>query len=300
VRWSGSVGLVVVLILWSLILVGCGTSSSSPSPGETITVTYCNGQTAKITEPSQQRGAAPAVIYLHGGSWIGGDYNSGGFIIEKIGPALNAEGFVTMSANYRLGPQNLWPAQIEDAKCAVRYLRANATSLHIDPKRIGVWGHSAGGHLASLVGTAPASAGWNGGAYANESSAVEAVTDLAGPANLATLDEEGAPGQVKTNFTSLLGPIPPEELPRALAAASPVTYVSSDDPPFLIVHSDNDGIVPLAQSEELAATLKKAGVPTDFLVVHGGGHSLADAGGQPDPKEIEADVVQFFVRELRP
>jgi acetyl esterase/lipase len=150
-----------------------------------------------------------------------------------------------------------------------------------------------------LVATAPPSAGWDGGAYPNESSAVEAVADLAGPANLATLDEEGAPGQVKTNFTSLLGPIPPEELPKALAAASPVTYVSSDDPPFLIVHSDNDGIVPIAQSEELAATLRKTGVPTDFLVVHGGGHSLAEAGGQPDPKEIEADVVRFFVRELR-
>jgi acetyl esterase/lipase len=291
--------LIVALILGSLILVGCGTNSSSPSPGETITVTYCNGQSAKITEPPKRRGAAPAVIYLHGGSWVGGDYNSGGFIIDEIGPTLNAEGFVTASANYRLGPENPWPAQIEDAKCAVRYLRANATSLHIDPKRIGVWGHSAGGHLASLVATAPPSAGWDGGAYPNESSAVEAVTDLAGPANLVTLDEEGVPGEVKTNFKSLLGPTPPEELPQALAAASPVTYVSSDDPPFLIVHSDDDGIVPFMQSEELAATLKKADVPTEFLVVHGGGHSLAEPGGQPDPKEIEADVVQFFLRELR-
>ena len=87
-RWSGSVGLIVVLILGSFTLAGCGAGSSSPSPGETITVTYCNGQTAKITEPSQQRGAAPAAIYLHGGSWVGGDYNSGGFIIDQIGPAL--------------------------------------------------------------------------------------------------------------------------------------------------------------------------------------------------------------------
>jgi acetyl esterase/lipase len=291
VRWWSSIGLIVALILPSFILGGCTSS------GETIT--YCNGQTAKITEPPKQGHAAPAVVYLHGGSWVSGDQDSGGFIIDEIGPALNAEGFVTASVNYRLGPENPWPAQIEDAKCAVRYLRANAMSLHIDPKRIGVWGHSAGGHLASLVATAPPSAGWDGGAYPNESSAIEAVTDLAGPANLVTLGEEGVPGVVKANFTSLLGPVPPDELPKALVAASPVTYVSPDDPPFFIVHSDNDGVIPFAQSEELAATLKKADVPTDFLVVHGGGHSLAEAGGQPGPKEIEAEVVQFFVRELR-
>ena len=290
-RRSSSIGLIVALILGSVSLVGC------TSAGETIT--YCNGQTAEITDPAKQGPAAPAVVYLHGGSWVSGDNNSGGFIIDEIGPALNAEGFVTASINYRLGPENPWPAQIEDAKCAVRYLRANATSLHIDPKRIGVWGHSAGGHLASLVATAPSSAGWDGGAYPNQSSAVEAVADLAGPANLTTLGEEGVPGAVKANFKSLLGPIPPEELPHALLAASPVTYVSPDDPPFLIVHSNNDEIVPFAQSEELAATLKKADVPTDFLVVHGGGHSLAETGGQPDPKEIETEVVQFFLRELR-
>jgi acetyl esterase/lipase len=100
--------LIVAFILGPFILASCGASSSS---GETITVTYCNGQTAKITEPSHQRGAAPAVIYLHGGSWVGGDYNSGGFIIDEIGPALNAEGFITMAANYRLGPQNPWPSR---------------------------------------------------------------------------------------------------------------------------------------------------------------------------------------------
>ena len=172
------------------------------------------------------------MIYIHGGSWIGGDKDTGGFIIHQIGPALNAKGFVVASVNYRLGPEEPWPAQIVDAKCAVRFLRANARALNIDPTEIGIWGHSAGGHLASLVGTAGPAAGWDTGAYLDESSRVEAVADLAGPSNLVTLGEEGVPGLVKSNFRSLLGPISKSDLPAALLAASPVTYVSPGDPPF--------------------------------------------------------------------
>ncbi len=261
-------------------------------------VEYCNGETARITEPSSSDGKAPAVIYLHGGSWIGGDHDTGGFIIHAIGPALNARGFVVASVNYRLGPKEPWPAQIVDAKCAVRFLRAHARAFHIDPAEIGIWGHSAGGHLASLVGTAGPSAGWDTGAYTDESSRVEAVADLAGPANLVTLGEEGVPGLVKSNFTSLLGPISESDLPAALAAASPVTYVSRGDPPFLIVHADDDGFVPLAQSQELASALEAASVPVTLVVVHGGGHSLDVPGGHPDPTQIEELVVNFFTKEL--
>lgn len=262
-------------------------------------VEYCNGQTAKITAPPSGDRRSPAVIYLHGGSWIGGDHDTGGFIIHEIGPALNAKGFVVASVNYRLGPEEPWPAQIVDAKCAVRYLRANAKVFDIDPAEIGIWGHSAGAHLASLVGTAGPGAGWDTGAYLKESSRVEAVADLAGPANLVTLEEEGVPGLVKSNFTSLLGPISESDLPAALAAASPITYVSPGDPPFLIIHADDDGIVPIAESEELATELKAANVPVTSVVVHGGGHSLEVPGGEPDPKQIEELVVNFFVQHLQ-
>ena len=263
-------------------------------------VTYCNGETARITEPTTREQRAPAVVYLHGGSWIGGDHTSGGFIVDGIGPALVAKGFVVASVNYRLGPQHRWPAQIVDAKCAVRYLRAHAAALHVDPARIGIWGHSAGGHLASLVGTAGPAAGWDVGAYPAEPSRVEAVADLAGPSNLVTLGAEGLPGVVRANFESLLGPLPPGDLPAALAKASPVTYVSHGDPPFLIVHGDEDGIVPLAQSEELAGALRVADVPVTLVVVHGGGHALDEPGAQPDARQIEAMVVHFFETELRP
>jgi acetyl esterase/lipase len=239
------------------------------------------------------------VIYLHGGSWIGGDQDTGGFIVQQIGAALNQKGFLVASVNYRLGPDEPWPAQIVDAKCAVRYLRANARTLHIDPKDIGIWGHSAGAHLASLVGTAGTDAGWDSGPYLNQSSTVEAVADFAGPSNLVTLGEEGGPGLVQDNFVSLLGPVPPEQVPAELKAASPVTYVSKDDPPFLIIHGDMDPIVPLAQSEELAGALESVGVPVSLVVVKGGGHALDEPGAQPDTKEIEAMIVDFFVREVQ-
>jgi acetyl esterase/lipase len=239
------------------------------------------------------------VIYLHGGSWIDGDHETGGFIVHQIGDALNQKGFLVASVNYRLGPDEPWPAQIVDAKCAIRYLRANAKALDIDPKDIGIWGHSAGANLASLVGAAGPDVGWDIGPYLNQPSTVEAVADFAGPSNLLTLGEEGAADLVHDNFVSLLGPVPAEQVPAELKAASPVTYVSTDDPPFLIIHGDMDPIVPLSQSEELASALESVGVPVSLVVVKGGGHALDEPGAQPDTEQIEALIVDFFVREVQ-
>jgi acetyl esterase/lipase len=307
---AGWVGALVVLIAVGLG-AACGaapagtnsdavTSEPAPSlaPGEIALVPYCNGQTMEITEPVERGRRLPAVIYFHGGSWIGGDHETGGFIVHQIGEALAARGFVVASANYRLGPHAPWPAQIVDAKCAVRYFRAHAKELRIDRNEIGVWGHSAGAHLASLVGTAGPDAGWDVGSYAGESSAVEAVADFAGPSNLTTLGEEGGPGLVQDNFESLLGHIPPEQIPVELEAASPVTHVSTGDPPVLVIHGDMDPIVPISQSEEFVHALQSAGVPVSFVVVHGGGHALDEPNADPNTEEIESLVVDFFVQHL--
>ncbi len=266
--------------------------------GESAVVTYCNGQQAQITEPPVLSGAAPAAVYLHGGAWVSGDRTTGGFIIDSIGPMLNADGFVVMSIDYRLGPQEQWPAQIEDAKCAVRYLRAKAALLHLDPNEIGVWGHSAGGHLAALVGTAGPSAGWDAGAYADQSSAVQAVVDMAGPSDLPTLGHSGASSLVTKNFLSLVVDVPPDQLQAQLKAASPTTYVAHGDPPFLIMHSDDDHIVYIEQSERLAWDLTANGVPNEYVVVHGGGHEFNQPGATPDSAAIATIVVDFLLRTL--
>ncbi len=291
------------------ILADCSTAAPATPPpgtgvvptlsaGEQTTVTYCNHERAKITEPANLHGPAPAAVYIHGGSWVSGDYDTGGFIINEVGAALNHFGFVVVSVNYRLGPNDPWPAQIEDVKCAIRYLRANDKALHVNPNEIGAWGHSAGGHLVSLLGMAGPSVGWDVGAYTKESSKVEAVVDLAGPTDLPTMGLVGASGIVSDSFISLLGNVSPNQLGVELLAASPVTYVGPDDPPFLIFHSNNDPIVSYKQSQDLAWDLTAAGDSVQLVTVNGGGHLFTQKGAIPTPAQITDKIVAFFLLHL--
>jgi acetyl esterase/lipase len=276
-----------------------GTGPDRPlAPGQQVTVSYCNHQHARITEPDVLHGPAPAAVYVHGGSWISGNMNTGGFIITRIGSELADEGFVVASLDYRLGPKAPWPDQIEDVKCAIRYLRANAEALNVDPGEIGAWGQSAGGHLVALLGTAGPSAGWDVGAYTDESSRVEAVVDMAGPSDLLTLGDQGASMLVQQNFISLLETESAGRLNAALRAASPVTYVAPGDPPFLLLHSDNDRIVYPQQSQELEWDLVANHVPAQLMMIHGAGHEFDQPGGTPSPADIARIVVDYFIQTL--
>jgi acetyl esterase/lipase len=299
------------VVLCVLVMTGLATWASAASPpkssslpaaplsiNQTVTVTYCNHQQARITEPATLPGRAPAAIYVHGGSWVSGNYNTGGFLISEIGAQLAAKGFVVVGINYRLGPAARWPDQIEDAKCAVRYLRANARILNIDPSEIGVWGQSAGGHLAALLGTAGPSAGWDVGAYLNQSSKVQSVVDMAGPNDLMTLGDQGDSALVESSFVSLLGKTPPANLDAALKAASPVTYIAPGDPPFLIMHSDNDEIVYPQQSQELSWDLAANRDPHQLVMVQGAGHEFDQPGGSPTPAQITVIVVDYFIQTM--
>jgi acetyl esterase/lipase len=277
-------------------------SGSKPAPklsaGQHATLTYCNGERARITEPSTLHGPAPAAVYVHGGAWVSGNYGTGGFLIDTIGPNLAAQGLVVVSVDYRLGPKALWPDQIVDVKCAIRYLRANATPLNIDPNAIGAWGHSAGGHLVALLGTAGPRQGWDIGAYLDESSKVEAVVDMAGPSDLLTMGNRGDSHLVTKSFVDLLGHVPEGKLGAELSAASPVTYIAPGDPPFLLLHSTDDEIVYLQQSNELSRDLAGNGVPHQLLIVKGGGHEFDNPGEQPTQAGITRAVADFFVRTL--
>jgi acetyl esterase/lipase len=266
--------------------------------GRQATVTYCNHQRAQITEPPVLHGPTPAVVYVHGGGWVSGNFESGGFLISTIGPSLAARGFVVVSLDYRLGPGSQWPDQIEDVKCAVRYLRANAQRLHIYPSEIGAWGESAGGHLVSLLASAGPSAGWDIGPYRGTSSRVEAVVDMAGPSDLLTMGSQGDAALVAAEFRRLLGSVGPADLDAALRAASPVTYVRAGDPPFLIVQSSNDTVVHPQQAEELAWDLAANGVPHQLVMVHGGGHAFDDPGAQPTEAQVTRLIVQYFLKTL--
>jgi acetyl esterase/lipase len=300
--------------LATLLIAACGGSRAAAprataAPSVTVTaapvskngiqtITYCTDGgkplAMDISLPTPRTTApAPALIYVHGGGWEHGNRLGGGFL-EQLRPQLSAKGFVVASIDYRVAPADKWPAQIVDAKCAVRYLRAHAATYGIDAQRIGAWGGSAGGHLVSLMGTADASAGFDVGEWSSESSRLEAVADLFGPADLTVSAWPSDPTQV---ITAVFG-VAPGSASDTLAKASPVTWVSHDDPPFLILHGDADQTVPLSQSQAFAAKLQAAGVPATFVMVHGGPHGLADPREQPAPDQLVAMIVDFFTSTL--
>ncbi len=229
----------------------------------------------------------PLVVWIHGGGWEGG---------SKEGCPLRAlmldKGYAVASINYRLSQDALFPAQIEDCKAAIRWLRANAKKYNLDPDRVGVGGDSAGGHLVALLGTTAGVKDLEGDeGNLDQSSRVQAVVDWYGPTDFATIGQ--GLSNPKSPVSRLIGG-PPQENKEKAAKASPITYVSKDAAPMLIMHGDKDNLVPISQSEELAAALKKAGVEVTFQVVKGNGHGGPDFLNPENRKRI----VDFFDKHL--
>lgn len=247
----------------------------------------------------------PAVIWIHGGGWSLGSHKN------NVVRWLTSFGYFTASVEYRLTDEAKWPAQIEDCKLAVRWLRANAAKYHVDPEKIGVWGSSAGGHLAVCLGTMGDQSQFEGkGGYGGVSSKVQAVVDFCGPVDFT----QGSAGIQKslikppaTDAPVLLDLIGAgfQEKPDIWKQASPICYVNAGDPPFLIMHGDLDPAVPHEQSEKLAAALTQAGVSVDFITVKGASHGFkmrAPKGKPPetpDSKARQEAVLTFFDKYLK-
>jgi acetyl esterase/lipase len=231
----------------------------------------------------------PLIAYIHGGAWLGGDKRGAGGQVVRF--AASGE-YVAASIGYRLSGDALWPAQIHDCKAAIRWLRANASEYGIDPERIGVMGSSAGGHLVAMLGTSGGVTELEGdlGDADDQSSRVTCVVDEYGPADMLTIGD--FPSQLDHKSANspesrLIGGAILENR-EAARSASPVAYISKDDPPFLIIHGSNDQVVPYHQSVELDEQLTTAGVPTLFITVDGGGHG----GFRSD--ELNQRVKAFF------
>jgi acetyl esterase/lipase len=233
----------------------------------------------------------PVVVWIHGGAWRAGNKDSG---IPQL-MRFARRGYFCASIEYRLSQEAKFPAQIEDCKCAIRFLRAKAKDYNLDPNRIGVWGSSAGGHLVALLGTSGDVTELEGkGGNQEFSSRVNAVCDWFGPSDF--LKMIGVPSNIDRTSPNcpealLIGGALQENKDKA-AKANPITYVSKDDPPFLIMHGDKDMVVPLNQSELLYDALKKAGVDATFHVVKDAGHGF---GG----REIDERVDAFFDKHLK-
>ena len=246
-----------------------------------------------IYSPKSITHPLPVVLWIFGNRWIQGSKNHP--------PPLNliSHGYIIVTIDYRLSGEAPFPAAIQDCKAAVRWIRANAATYHFDPDHIGAWGHSAGGHLAALLGTSGGVAELEGARdNSTLSSRVQAVCDMSGPSDILQLYEavsnsnDPMARRSKLSIERFLGGSVEQNKATAIAA-SPITYVSKDDPPFLIIHGENDMTIPVSQSKVLASKLKAAGVHVTLVVAEARGHGV---GGPRFASEITA----FFDEYLKP
>jgi len=287
------------LLFIALLLAGRWSSVAAAGAVERdVVYATVAGQELKLDVyyPESATGALPVAVYVHGGAWVSGDKSTGAGMADT--PELLAHGFLVVSINYRLAPAFKWPAQIEDVKAAIRFLRAHAGRFGLDPERIGAWGGSAGGHLVAMLGVADEGAGFDDeGGNLGVSSRVRAVADLFGPADLTAADWGLGRSPTAYQVFGATSPFDP-----VLSQASPVTWVSADDPPFLILHGDQDATVPLSQSVTLDARLRSAGVESTLVVVRNGGHGFRPVGGEmvPSRSELSSMIADFFDRTVKP
>lgn len=235
----------------------------------------------------------PLVIWIHGGGWKAGS--------KKLPPkrvkALIDKGFSVASVEYRLSGEAIFPAAVTDCKAAVRFLRANAKKYKLNTDKFGVWGSSAGGHLAAFLGTSGDVKEFDVGSNLTASSRVQAVCDWYGPTDFLKMNDSSLS---KMNHLAENSPESKflgaqiTKIPETVKKANPCTYVSKDDPPFSIVHGDVDSTVIYSQSELLEAALKKAGVEVKLHKIEGQGH-----GFRGESAAVTLNMaVDFFVSKL--
>ncbi|GAA4224822.1 hypothetical protein GCM10022254_05170 [Actinomadura meridiana] len=239
----------------------------------------------------------PVVLILHGGYWLGGDKGGGWKYFAR---RLTEEGYVVLSANYRLAPKAQWPAQRDDSLAALDFIKRHARLWNADPSRVAVLGSSAGGHLATQLGT-----------FGTGTRQVRGVVALSPPNNPLMAFQDGlkpgaSPRQVKLRraVTDLVGCTPDTasddavglaECAGRLEDASSVTHVSPGDAPMLLMHGSGD-FVPVAQSTELATALRAAGVPVTVKTVEGDMH----AAEMLDDEHTYPTIVSFLKKHLKP
>ena len=225
--------------------------------------------TLDLYAPKNLDRPAPAIVFIHGGGWSGGGKRE--YFVYAVDFAKM--GYVTASITYRFTNEAPYPAQVQDSKCAIRWLRAHAAEYHVDPNRIAVMGGSAGGYLALMVAYTNDPALEGDGGYADQSSGVQAVVDGYGPTDFTVPFARQAPqvrGLLKKSY---------DEAPDLFKQASPVYLVAKEAPPTLIIHGTIDRTVPIAQSELLDAKLTELGVTHYFDRIEGWPHTADSFAG---------------------
>lgn len=232
----------------------------------------------------------PLIVWIHGGGWINKNKSS----CFPLRVKFPNRGYAVASIDYRKSNEAPFPAQLEDCKAAVRWLRKNAAKYNIDPARIGVWGSSAGAHLAMLLGVTGDERQFNVGANLDVSSRVLAVADFYGPADFT--GKHAPLGRAAPFVEKLLGGPVAKKMTLA-AAASPLTYVSKSSPPLLIIHGTKDATVPIAQSKAMRDAMKKAGAPCKLTIIEGAGHGGKAFAGKKLLDEIDAHFAAHLKKQ---
>lgn len=282
--------------------------ASNLSFGQTFTshidLTYAGNsnprQMLDIHVPNNQTAPTPLIVWIHGGGWQNGNKTLGQNSFQ-LRYARN--GYAVASLNYRLSSEAIFPAQAHDTKAAIRWLRANAATYNIDPTRIGVWGSSAGGHLAALLGTSNDVVDLEGSlGVTTQPSRVQAVVDWYGPTDFLLMDTQGqaqgcGPGghNQASSPESLLVGCQIQTCPAAVQRANPLTYYSRDDPPFFIQHGSVDCAVPNAQSGILNTLMNANSHDVVFQTLVGAGHGGPQFSAEDNLLLVDA----FWIAKLR-
>ncbi len=238
----------------------------------------------------------PLMIWIHGGAWMAGSQANPPMLY------LVKEGFAVASIQHRFSSHAIWPAQAYDCKAAIRFLRDHAAKYNLDPNYFGVGGDSSGGHLAAFIGTSGDVSEMEGDlGNTNISSRVQAVVDWFGPTDFTLMAQQSVPGSMIQHDSpnspeSLLLGGPVQEMLELANTANPLTYIDVNDPPFLIMHGDNDQLVPLGQSVILAKALIDAGIEeVTMKTIHGAQHE----GPEFHSEESRQMIEEFLSRKLK-
>ncbi|HOW10193.1 MAG TPA: alpha/beta hydrolase [Bacteroidales bacterium] len=294
---------VIFQFAFILLTAACGFSQSNPVmdifPDGTIlhgNLQYNNDSDPKhlldIYLPANAKGKLPLVIFIHGGGWLSNDkYADMGYMKKTVAEIISS-GYALASIDYRFSTQAVFPAQMQDCNRAISFLYDNADKYGFDTNRFAVMGFSAGGHLASMVGLSKnndiADFFMPG---TSRSFKIKAVVDFYGPAELQLF-----PGRnnAKSPEALLIGAAPLDR-PDLARAASPVTYVDKNDPPFIIIHGEKDELVSPDQSRLLTSWLTLAGVQNELIIVKDAPHF----GAMFDVDEIRKKVIDFLKLNLK-
>lgn len=253
-------------------------------------------QTLDLYIPSETNGPLPLIIWVHGGAWRAGSKEQ----CQPLHQGYLTKGYAIASINYRFSQHAVFPAQLEDCKAAIRWLRAHAKTYNLNPDQFAAYGGSAGGHLVALLGTTGDSKTFDVGENLNISSKVQAVCDFYGPSDFSYDENTAAPEFIKRlndpndAVPQLIGG-PVREKRDAARKASPVSYVTTNElPPFLIIHGDKDPTVPFSQSERLFNVLRDAKSDVQLHCIKGGEHGKGCFGAETDGR-----VLAFFDQCLK-